>query len=144
MTLAQPFVVAVQDESGSAVEGVQVTFTVTEGGGTLSSTTSTTDANGQASTTLTLGSQPGPNTVEATVDGFEPVTFTATGKEVHADFDGDGTVGFADFVQFAAQFGLSQDDAGYEARYDLDEDGAIGFGDFLIFANAFGKDVSSN
>ena len=142
--LAQPFVVAVQDENGSAVEGVQVTFTVTEGGGTLSSTTALTDANGQAATTLTLGSQPGPNTVEATVDGFEPVTFTATGKEVHADFDGDGTVGFADFVQFAAQFGLSQDDAGYEARYDLDEDGMIGFGDFLIFANAFGKETSSS
>ena len=78
MTLAQPFVVAVQDENGSAVEGVQVTFTVTEGGGTLSSTTSTTDANGQAATTLTLGSQPGPNTVAATVEGLEPVTFTAT------------------------------------------------------------------
>ncbi len=144
VTLAQPFVVAVQDENGSAVEGVQVTFTVTEGGGTLSSTTVPTDANGQASTTLTLGSQPGPNTVEATVDGFEPVTFTATGKEVHADFDGDGTVGFADFVQFAAQFGLSQDDAGYEARYDLDEDGMIGFGDFVIFAKAFGKETSSS
>ena len=144
VTLAQPFVVAVQDENGSAVEGVQVTFTVTEGGGTLSSTTSTTDANGQASTTLTLGSQPGPNTVEATVDGFEPVTFTATGKEVHADFDGDGTVGFADFVQFAAQFGLSQGDAGYDARYDLDGDGTIGFGDFVIFANAFGKGTSSH
>ena len=79
-TLAQPFVVAVQDENGSAVEGVQVTFTVTEGGGTLSSTTSTTDANGQAATTLTLGSQPGPNTVEATVEGLEPETFTAIGR----------------------------------------------------------------
>ncbi len=139
VTLAQPFVVAVQDENGSAVEGVQVRFTVTEGGGTLSVETAATDANGQASTTLTLGSQPGRNTVEGTVDGFEPVTFTATGKEVHADFDGDGTVGFADFVQFAARFGLSQDDAGYDARYDLDGDGTIGFGDFVIFANAFGK-----
>ena len=78
--LAQPFVVAVQDENGSAVEGVSVTFTVTEGGGTLSSTTSTTDANGQAATTLTLGSQPGPNTVEATVEGLEPETFTAIGR----------------------------------------------------------------
>ena len=55
------------------------------------------------------------------------------------DFDGDGTVGFGDFVQFAARFGLSQGDAGYDARYDLDGDGTIGFGDFVIFANAFGK-----
>ena len=60
------------------------------------------------------------------------------------DFNGDGIVGFADFVQFAAQFGLSQDDAGYEARYDLDEDGMIGFGDFVIFAKAFGKETSSS
>ena len=78
--LAQPFVVAVQDENGSALEGVSVTFTVTEGGGTLSSTTSTTDANGQAATTLTLGSQPGTNTVAATVEGLEPETFTAIGR----------------------------------------------------------------
>ena len=59
------------------------------------------------------------------------------------DFDGDGAVGFADFVAFASKFGLSQRDAGYEARYDLDEDGAVGFGDFLIFASAFGKEASS-
>ena len=81
-TLAQPFVVAVQDENGSALEGVQVTFTVTEGGGTLSAATDTTDANGQAATTLTLGSEPGTNTVEATVAGFKPVTFTAVGQAI--------------------------------------------------------------
>ena len=86
--LAQPFVVAVQDENGSALEGVQVTFTVTEGGGTLSATTSTTDANGQAATTLTLGSDPGPNTVSATVAGLEPETFTAIGQAT-ADSDGE-------------------------------------------------------
>ena len=80
--LAQPFVVAVQDENGSALEGVQVTFTVTEGGGTLSAATDTTDANGQAATTLTLGSEPGTNTVEATVAGFKPVTFTAVGQAI--------------------------------------------------------------
>ena len=56
------------------------------------------------------------------------------------DFNGDGTVGFADFVLFAAQFGLRQGDAGYDARYDLDGDGTIGFSDFVIFANNFGKE----
>ena len=60
------------------------------------------------------------------------------------DFDGDGTVGFSDFLLFAAQFGLLPDDEAFQARYDLDRDGAIGFGDFLIFASAFGKEVSSN
>ena len=55
------------------------------------------------------------------------------------DFDGDGTVGFADFVQFAAKFGLSQGDDGFDARFDLDGNGAVGFSDFVIFAGAFGK-----
>ena len=58
------------------------------------------------------------------------------------DFDGDGTVGFGDFLLFAAAFGQSQGDAGYDAQYDLDGDGVIGFGDFLIFAGAFGKTTS--
>ena len=61
-----------------------------------------------------------------------------------SDFDGDGVVGFADFLLFVAQFGSSEDDEGYDVWFDLDGDGMIGFGDFLIFANAFGKAVSSN
>ena len=58
------------------------------------------------------------------------------------DFDGDGVVGFADFLLFVAQFGSSEDDEGYDVWFDLDGDGVIGFGDFLIFVNAFGKKVS--
>ncbi len=54
------------------------------------------------------------------------------------DFDGDGTVGFADFVQFAGAFGLSRGDAGYDAKFDLDGNGMIGFSDFLVFAGSFG------
>ena len=56
-----------------------------------------------------------------------------------ADFDGDGSVGFSDFLQFAAQFGISQSDVGYDVRFDLDGDGAVGFSDFLIFAASFGR-----
>ena len=58
------------------------------------------------------------------------------------DFDRDGVVGFADFLLFVAQFGLSRGDEGYDARFDLDGDGVIGFGDFLIFANDFGQEAS--
>ena len=79
--LNEPFVVSVSDEDGAAIAGVVVSFAVTAGGGTLSATTSTTDANGRAATRLTLGSQPGTNTVTATVEGLEPVTFTAVGQE---------------------------------------------------------------
>ena len=80
--LAAPFVVSVLDQNRSAFTGAVVTFSVTAGGGTLSSTTATTDANGQAATTLTLGSDPGTNTVEATVKGLEPVTFSAVGYAI--------------------------------------------------------------
>ena len=60
-----------------------------------------------------------------------------------ADFDGSGTVDFADFLGFVDQFGLSRGDARYDARYDLNGNGEIGFGDFLIFVNDFGKTASS-
>ncbi len=79
--LAEPFVVSVLDEDGAAIAGAVVTFSVTAGGGTLSATTATTDANGQARSRLTLGSDAGTNTVSATVEGLEPVTFTATGQK---------------------------------------------------------------
>ena len=54
------------------------------------------------------------------------------------DFDGDGTVGFPDFLLFGDVFGSSQGDEGYKARFDLDGDGTIGFSDFLIFVDSFG------
>lgn len=58
------------------------------------------------------------------------------------DFDGDGQVGFTDFVLFASQFGSTRGDGTYEAKYDLDVDNAIGFSDFVIFTRDFGKKVS--
>ena len=79
--LDEQFVVLVSDEDGAAMAGVVVSFAVAAGGGTLSAATATTDATGRAATRLTLGSDPGTNTVEATVDGLESVTFTATGQE---------------------------------------------------------------
>ena len=77
---------------------------------------------------------------------FERVTLSVSlqlGSVAPApDFDGDGVVGFADFVQFAGLFGSRQGDGKYQAKYDLDSDGAIGFSDFLIFTNDFGQTVS--
>ena len=79
--LAEPFVVLVSNEDGAAIAGVAVSFAVTAGGGMLSATTATTDANGRVRTWLTLGSELGTNTVSATVEGLESVTFTATGQK---------------------------------------------------------------
>ena len=66
-----------------------------------------------------------------------------TSVNVSPDFDGDGIVGFSDFLALAGLFGSRQGDGRYEAKYDLDSDGAIGFSDFLIFSASFGKEVSS-
>ena len=49
------------------------------------------------------------------------------GQVVVGDFDGDGAVGFSDFLLFATGFG------GTDSRFDLNGDGAVGFADFLIF-----------
>ena len=76
--LVNPFVVEVRDQFDDPLEGVPVTFAVTAGSGALSATTATTDANGQAASTLTLGSEPGANTVEISVEGVsETVVFSA-------------------------------------------------------------------
>ena len=78
--LAQPFVVEVRDGSSVAFAGVPVTFAVTAGGGSLSATNTTTDVNGRAESTLTLGNTAGTNTVRVSVTGItQTITFTATG-----------------------------------------------------------------
>ncbi len=130
-SLAEPFVVSVVDQTGTAFAGAPVTFTVTGGDGTLSATTATTDANGRAATTLTLGSQPGTNTVTVSVGGLEPVTFTATAEA--ASPDGDGETGFSDFFLLADAFG------GSDPRFDLDGSGTVDFGDFFLFADHLGQ-----
>ena len=61
--LASPLVVEVRDRGNSPLSDVQVTFTVTRGRGLLSGESTavevTTDANGRAAQTLTLGAIPG-------------------------------------------------------------------------------------
>ncbi len=79
-TLANPFVVEVKDEDGLVYEGVPVTFAVTAGDGTLVKRSTTTDSNGKAENTLTLGKNPGTNTVRASVKTIpKSVTFNAEG-----------------------------------------------------------------
>ena len=57
--LGRPFVVEVRDQHGALLEGAEVIFAVTAGGGTLSAAVDTTDAQGRAAATLTLGRDPG-------------------------------------------------------------------------------------
>ncbi|MCE2435422.1 MAG: hypothetical protein J4F29_21265 [Candidatus Latescibacteria bacterium] len=60
------------------------------------------------------------------------------GQVQQGDFNGDGCIGFSDFLAFASHYGLREGQTRYNARYDLDGDKSIGFGDFLIFAANFG------
>ena len=130
--LADSLVVAVRDQNGTPLPGAAVTFTLTDGQGTLSSTSDTTDASGLASITLTLPGEPGASTVEVVVADLEPVTFTATARP-SPDFDGDGVTGFGDFFLFAEAFG------GSDPRFDLDASGEVDFADFFLFAESFGQ-----
>jgi hypothetical protein len=70
--------VQVRDAGGNAVPGVAVAWVVGTGGGSVTPTTSVTDANGRASAAWTLGSSPGANTVSAVVSGIGVVGFSAT------------------------------------------------------------------
>ncbi|MDA0744993.1 MAG: cohesin domain-containing protein [bacterium] len=57
------------------------------------------------------------------------------------DFDGDGEVGFRDFVLFAQRFGTREGQENFDAKFDLDASGDVGFRDFVMFAQSFGKPV---
>jgi hypothetical protein len=77
--LPSPLVVQVADAFGNPIAGVTVTWTA-EGGGSVSSGTSTTDQTGQTSVERTLGSAAGTQRTLASVDGLagSPVAFVHT------------------------------------------------------------------
>jgi len=72
-----PLVVQVVDQFANPIPGATVTWSV-QGGGTLSATSSTTDATGTAQVTLTTDSTPASYTVTATSGNITPVTFSIT------------------------------------------------------------------
>ncbi|MGH7613743.1 MAG: beta strand repeat-containing protein, partial [Gemmatimonadales bacterium] len=83
-TLPTPYAVSVADQFGNPVSAVNVTFTITAGGGAINGMAGpvvvATNAGGTASVTRTLGTTAGTQTVQATasVPSGSPVTFTAT------------------------------------------------------------------
>ena len=78
LPLPEPIVVQLQDAFGNGVAGGEVTFAVTEGGGSANPATVTTGADGTAETTWTMGPAIGPAALTAEVVGFPLVTYTAT------------------------------------------------------------------
>src|SRR5437773_297912 len=77
--LSTPLSVLVTDQAGAAVASVVVNWAAASGGGSVGAATSTTDANGIATMSRTLGPNAGTQTTTATHSGLtgSPVTFTA-------------------------------------------------------------------
>ncbi len=72
------FAVQVTAANGVSLPGIQVQFAVQSGSATLSGTSVVTDYSGYASVAITLGSQPGPVVLQATVTGLAAVTVSET------------------------------------------------------------------
>ncbi len=76
--LPDRLVVRLVDDAGNGVPNRAVSWIVATGGGEVASTSSTTDADGEATARWTLGPDPGANTLNAVVSGVGFVSFTAT------------------------------------------------------------------
>ena len=82
-TRLNPFVVEVEDQNGVPFPGVPVTFAVTVGAGTLSFERTTTDRNGKAQSTLTLGKTDATVTVSVLMVDRPVIFTTAVASEDH-------------------------------------------------------------
>lgn len=77
-SLPNPLVVQVTDSNGNPQSGVPLNFAIASGGGSVSPSGAVTNASGQASTVVTLGTTDGTeNTVNATAAGIGSITFNA-------------------------------------------------------------------
>ena len=77
-SLASPVVVKVTDASGNPVEGVGVSFAPSAASGSVSVAQATTDANGMASVTWTLGTLAGTDSMSVTAGALTPIALVAT------------------------------------------------------------------
>ena len=80
--LAEPYVVEIRDQHGDPLPGAEVIFRVVSGGGGIggySVLAVTTDSDGLAQAGLTLGPNPGRNTVRVLIGNREFLTFHALG-----------------------------------------------------------------
>ncbi len=77
--LSSPMVVKVSDDQGAGTAGVTVTWTIMAGDGSLSSASTQTDGQGQASVVFTPGTTTGETMVSASAAGLtgSPIMFTA-------------------------------------------------------------------
>lgn len=125
--LPAPLVVRLVDAEGNGVPAGAVTWVVGSGGGSVSATTVTTDAEGYASARLTLGPSPGANSVSAVVSGLAVVTFSSV---ANGGNNGGGDGG-----------GGGGDGGGGDGGDDDDDDDDDGIGDGGDFPPPLGEVV---
>jgi uncharacterized protein YjdB len=70
--------IEVRDKAGRPVAGVAAMWSVRSGSGTMVVPATSTDGNGRSSNTFVAGSETGPVTVRAEVEGLPPVSFDLT------------------------------------------------------------------
>ncbi len=80
--LADPVVVRVEDDGGSPIEGVAVTFNPTEGSGQTDPRNGVTDVDGLAATSWTLGPNPGVQSLTALVSENVAIEVKAAAGEI--------------------------------------------------------------
>ena len=110
--LPSPLLVEAQDENGNPISGLSVRFSIKNGGGQLTNTTTKTDINGRGQTYLLLGWHEGSNTVHVTGDGIaSSLFFTANATPLSVqtleDVNRDGKVDVEDLVLVAASLGTT-------------------------------------
>ena len=141
-TLVRPFVVEALDEHGATITGRSVTFRISEGDGRLSVTNATTDAEGRAQTTLTLGPDPGVIKIRVTAAQITyPVIFTVIVTEatrLATDVNGDGTVNIQDLVLVSSNLGQTGEKAS-----DVNGDGVVNIQDLVRVAGALGDGAAA-
>jgi hypothetical protein len=84
--LADSAVVMVTDAYSNPVAGTVVDWIITGGDGSVSPERSTTDAQGLASTSWTLGGVAGPNVISASIPGPDAVAFYATADAMSSQY----------------------------------------------------------
>ena len=137
--LPLPLVVKAFDWRDEPIPDVPIKFVIYQGEGTLSTTTTTTDATGKAETRLTLGAKPGEikvGVIAASPELKTSVSFSVTCKDV--DVNRDGTVNIQDLVQVSANFGGTG-----ENPADVNCDGVVDIIDLTLVAAAFGKTAAA-
>ena len=134
----KPFVVEVRDQSDKPLPDVKVTFSVASGGGTLSATSATTDTNGRAESTLTLGPESGTNTVTVSVTGIQEeqtVSAIAESLRIPQDVNGDDVVNIVDLVLVASVLGT----VGQDSAADVNGDEVVNILDLVSVAAVLGN-----